>query len=281
MEGALLPEKPTAGFTFENYSRNLTLLEKGYPAPKAMKTGTTIAGIIFADGVILGADTRATSDTIVSEKCCDKIHYMAPNMYCCGAGAAADCNYVTRMVSSQLELHQLNTGKLVPVVTACRILKQYLFRYQGYVSAALIVGGVDDDGGHLYTVYPHGSTDMLPFLSMGSGSRAAIAVLESEWRPNMTLDEGKKLVRDAIAAGVFNDLGSGSNIDLCVITKSGVNHYRPYEVANLKGERQGDYSVPSGATKIISSNTIPVVVEDVMVRHIEMPESSDAMDTSS
>ena len=28
--------------------------------PKAKKTGTTIAGIIFKDGVVLGADTRAT-----------------------------------------------------------------------------------------------------------------------------------------------------------------------------------------------------------------------------
>ena len=28
--------------------------------PKAKKTGTTIAGILFKDGVVLGADTRAT-----------------------------------------------------------------------------------------------------------------------------------------------------------------------------------------------------------------------------
>ena len=46
-----------------------------------------------------------------------------------------------------------------------------------------------------------------------------------------------KLVRDAIAAGIFNDLGSGSNIDLCVITKDKVEFLRPYDEANLKGER--------------------------------------------
>lgn len=46
----------------------------------------------------------------------------------------------------------------------------------------------------------------------------------------MELEEGKKLVAAAIRAGVFNDLGSGSNIDLCVITKDNVDYIRPYEV---------------------------------------------------
>lgn len=56
------------------------LLSKGLQLPKAVKTGTTIAGIIFKDGVILGADTRATEGPIVSDKNCEKIHYLADNM---------------------------------------------------------------------------------------------------------------------------------------------------------------------------------------------------------
>lgn len=95
-----------------------------------MKTGTTIVGIIYKDGVILGADTRATEDTIVSDKNCSKIHYLAQNMYCCGAGTAADTNMTTQLIASQLELHRLNTGRVVPVVTANTMLKQMLFRYQ-------------------------------------------------------------------------------------------------------------------------------------------------------
>lgn len=49
--------------------------------------------------------------------------------------------------------------------------------------------------------------------------------------------EAKQLVRDAIAAGIFNDLGSGSNIDLCVITKGKVDYIRPHDEANKKGVR--------------------------------------------
>ena len=47
------------------------------------------------DGVILGADTRSTSGNTVADKNCEKIHYIAPNIYCCGAGTAADTENVT------------------------------------------------------------------------------------------------------------------------------------------------------------------------------------------
>ena len=50
---------------------------------------------VMQDGVVLGADTRSTSDTTVADKNCEKIHYIAPNIYCCGAGTAADTESVT------------------------------------------------------------------------------------------------------------------------------------------------------------------------------------------
>lgn len=55
-------------------------MQNGFKAPKATKTGTTIVGIIYKDGVILGADTRATEGDIVADKNCEKIHYLADNI---------------------------------------------------------------------------------------------------------------------------------------------------------------------------------------------------------
>ncbi|XP_046861868.1 proteasome subunit beta type-7-like [Xenia sp. Carnegie-2017] len=89
------------------------LKKNGLKTPIALKTGTTICGIVYKDGVILGADTRATEDAIVADKNCSKIHYIAPNMYCCGAGTAANTDYVTNLISSNHELHSLNTGRQV------------------------------------------------------------------------------------------------------------------------------------------------------------------------
>merc|ERR1711993_37764 len=89
----------TPGFNFDNCNRNAflhTQVEAGKIAvPKVTKTGTTICGLVFKDGVILGADTRATGGNIVANKNCEKLHHLADNIYCAGAGTAADCDKTT------------------------------------------------------------------------------------------------------------------------------------------------------------------------------------------
>lgn len=61
----------------------------------------------------------------------------------------------------------------------------FIFRHQGQIGAALVLGGVDSTGPHLFTVAPHGSTDKLPYVTMGSGSLAAMAVFESQWQKDL------------------------------------------------------------------------------------------------
>ncbi|KAE8883250.1 Proteasome subunit beta [Phytophthora fragariae] len=260
-------EQLHGGFSFDNCRRNELLLSQsgGKQKLKATKTGTTIVGVVYEDGVVLGADTRSTGGSIVMDKNCEKIHYIAPNIYCCGAGTAADTENTTALISSQLELHRLNTDTQSRVVTAMTLLKRMLFQYQGHISAALVLGGVDITGPHLYTIHPHGSTDKLPFVTMGSGSLAAMSVFEHGYKDGMTEDEAKKLVQEAILAGIFNDLGSGSNVDVTTIKQVNgkvevikeFNCIKPNEVSELRSQINRDIvtHIPRGATRVLSSKT--------------------------
>lgn len=48
------------------HRRNMMMMMgAGAKPPRMMKTGTTIVGVVYADGVVLGADTRATEGTVV------------------------------------------------------------------------------------------------------------------------------------------------------------------------------------------------------------------------
>ena len=108
---------------------------------------------------------------------------------------------------------------------------------------------------------------------MGSGSLSAMAVLESGWKPNLELEEAKTLMRNAIAAGVFNDLMTGSHVDLCVITREKAEIIRPFDVANVKGERQGSYRYARGSSAVLSTRVIPIEVETTEVRKVEKMET--------
>ncbi|KAL7752427.1 proteasome core particle subunit beta 2 [Sorochytrium milnesiophthora] len=297
---ALKTEQPRPGFKFDLCQRNERLAAASFPSPKATSTGTTIVGVIFDNGVVLGADTRSTSGPIVADKNCEKIHYIAPNIYCCGAGTAADTEFTTNLISSQLELHRLSAGgRDSRIITAMTMLKQMLFRYQGNIGAALILGGYDPVvGPQLYTLHPHGSTDKLPYVTMGSGSLAAMAIFEKEWRENMNRQEAIDLVKEGIRAGIFNDLGSGSNVDVVVIEadsapvapaaqsaaapaavtpvrpapKIKVDVLRNYETPNERGQREGRYLYKRGTTAILKSDVRKYVT-------VTEESSGDAMDT--
>jgi 20S proteasome subunit beta 2 len=219
------------GFNFDNVQRNLQLQDSGAKQPKVLKTGTTIVGVVFSGGVILGADTRSTEGDTVADKRCKKIHYMAPNIMCCGAGTAADTEMVTQMISAQLTLNRLESGRQSRVIEALTRLKRLLYRYQGHIGAALVLGGVDVEGSFLATVAPHGSTDRLPFVTMGSGSIAAMAVLESAYKDGMTRDEAVSLVTHAVCAGILNDPYSGSLVDICEITAAGTKMFLGHHIA--------------------------------------------------
>jgi len=42
------------------------------------------------------------------------------------------------------------------------------------------------------------------------------------------------LVVAAIEAGIYHDLGSGSNVDVCIIKKGKVEYFRNYKLDNFK-----------------------------------------------
>lgn len=70
-------------------SRNSFLSGKGVSVPRAQSTGTTIVGCMFKDGIVLGADTRATNGDIVADKNCEKVRQQQ------SSATIDDCSYAS------------------------------------------------------------------------------------------------------------------------------------------------------------------------------------------
>jgi 20S proteasome subunit beta 2 len=69
------------GFDFSLHNRNVALHAQGVPLPKATSTGTTIVGCLFDGGVVIAADTRATSGDIVADKVGWRLHMAILTIY--------------------------------------------------------------------------------------------------------------------------------------------------------------------------------------------------------
>lgn len=159
------------------------------------------------------------------------------------------------------------------------LLKQHLFRYQGHIGAYLVVAGVDPTGVGLFTVHAHGSTDKLPYVTMGSGSLAAMAVFESTWTKNCTKDEAVKVCSEAILAGIFNDLGSGSNVDVCVIEKDKPTQLmRNYIKPNERTKKARNYKFARGTTAVLNEK---IITKEEVGRYVTVHELGSGSDSDS
>jgi 20S proteasome subunit beta 2 len=150
------------------------------------------------------------------------------------------------------------------------MLKQHLFRHQGHIGAYLVVAGVDPTGCHLFTVHAHGSTDKLPYVTMGSGSLAAMSVFESTWKAKLTRQDAIKLCAEAIEAGIWNDLGSGSNVDVCVMEKDKPTQLlRNYITPNQRVQKERDYKFAKGTTAWLNEK---VITKEDLGRYVTVHE---------
>lgn len=105
---------------------------------------------------------------------------------------------------------RLNTGRESRVSTVVARITKNLHRYGGHIGAYLIVGGVDATGNYICSISAHGYHSYNNFTSLGSGSLAALGILETRYKDDITVEQGKALAIEAISAGIIEDLGSGS-----------------------------------------------------------------------
>ena len=85
-----------------------------------------------------------------------------------------------------------------------------------------ILGGVDEEGPHIYSIDPAGSILEEEYTVTGSGSQYALGVLEQEYGDSLSIDEAKTVAARAVKSAVERDLASGNGINICVVTEDGV-----------------------------------------------------------
>ncbi len=192
------------------------------------KTGTTTVGIVCKDGIVLCADKRVTSGYLVAYKKFDKIIQISDNIAVTVAGSVSDVQLLSKIIKAEIKLREIRTERKITVREAVSMLSSLVYgsiRQMSMIPSIshFIIGGRDSEGFHCYDLSPDGSiTPTDEYVSSGSGSVMAYGVLETLFKPGISVDEAMKLGVKAINAAVQRDIASGNGVDVVTITDEGV-----------------------------------------------------------
>ena len=211
-------------------SENDIIFQEGTISTK-LKTGTTTVGCIIKDGVILAADNRATMGSYVASKDARKLHQIQPHIYMTIAGGVADAIYLIDLLKAETEIYRLRNGKQIAVSAAAKLLQNILYNKKGFFQVGHILGGYTEaEGSKLYNIEGYGSLLTEQFTSIGSGSPFALGVLETEWKENLSMEEGIHIAVKAVRSAIIRDIASGNGIDVVVLQKGKAPMEKRYEV---------------------------------------------------
>lgn len=188
------------------------------------KTGTTTVGITCKDGVVLATERRATMGTLIAHKNTQKLFEIDDNIGMTTAGLVGDAQILVRYLVAETNLYRLRYGRPMSIKAASTLMANILSgnKYMPYW-VQLIVGGVDSDGGHVYSLDPAGGSIEDTYITTGSGSPYVYGVLEDHFTEGMTTKEGIDLAIRGITAAMKRDSASGEGIDVAVIDDKGFN----------------------------------------------------------
>ncbi|MFX1391465.1 MAG: proteasome subunit beta [Promethearchaeota archaeon] len=201
-------------------------MESNSPIPtnQTIKTGTTTVGLICKDAVILGTDKRATMAYFIASKISEKLYQIQPHLWITTAGSVADTQYLVDVLRAETTLYQLaHESKPILVKSAAKLLSNILYQNKMYpFQVGLILGGVTkEEGPTLLDISAYGSILSEKYCAVGSGQNFSFGVLEARYKENLTIEEGKVIIKKAVTSSIIRDMASGNGIDIVVVTKDG------------------------------------------------------------
>ena len=193
-----------------------------------IKTGTTTIGLVCKDGLVLAADKRATAGYMIVDPRAEKIHKLTDYLALTIAGSVSDAQLIIKLIKANIKLISLNTNRDAFVDEIAHLLAGIVYGKIRELStiqsvSEFILGGKDQNGFHLYDIFPDGSLTEIPnFISSGSGSVMAYGVLETMYNKKMNVKDGTELAIKAIKSALRRDIATGNGIQVINISEEGV-----------------------------------------------------------
>jgi proteasome beta subunit len=185
-------------------------------AAAAVPHGTTVLGLIYADGVLVAGDRRATSGYTIADETMRKVFAADDYSAIAIAGAAGMAVEMVRLFQLELEHYEKLTGDRLSLEGKANRLAQLIrqnfpLAMQGLVVVPLF-GGFDErrDAGRLfYYDATGGRWEEDDYQATGSGSQPAKNSLKKRWRAGLTRADAIRVAVEALLDASEDDVATG------------------------------------------------------------------------
>ncbi|XP_060093788.1 proteasome subunit beta type-8-like [Heteronotia binoei] len=184
--------------------------------------GTTTLAFTFQHGVIVATDSRASAGNYIADLLYNKVIEINPYLLGTMSGSAADCQYWERLLAKHCRLYYLRNKERISVSAASKLLANMPSEYRGMgLSVGSMLCGWDKKGPGLYYIDDNGVRLSGPLFSTGSGKPYAYGVLDSGYRPDLSVEDAYDLGRRAISYATHRDSYSGGVVNMYHMKEDG------------------------------------------------------------
>ncbi|MFQ5552629.1 MAG: archaeal proteasome endopeptidase complex subunit alpha [Thermoplasmata archaeon] len=185
----------------------------------AVTRGATTAGVKFKEGVVLMAG-KGISSPLMEVDSIEKIFEIDGHIGCATSGLVADARVLVDYARIAAQVNKVTYKEPISVDLLVKRVSDYKQNYTQYggvrpFGTALLIGGADDQGIHLYETDPSGAMVSYKAGSIGSGSNTVRETFEEKYNDDMDRDAAiilgfealqkaseEKLQADAIEVGL-------------------------------------------------------------------------------
>ena len=222
--GSEFSERHTGRFARDPYEPELGTLPEGSGEDDIVnKTGTTTIGIAVEDGVVVATDKRASlGGRFVSNKNVQKVEQIHPTAALTLVGSVGGAQSFIRTLRAEVNLYEARRDKEMSM-QALSTLAGNFARGGPFFAINPVLGGVDEEGTHVYSIDPAGGVMKDDYTVTGSGLTVAYGTLEDRYEEDMSLEEAQQVAGAGVRAAAERDTGSGNGIYVAKVTEEGVD----------------------------------------------------------
>lgn len=210
-------------------------------AREAVKRGSVSVGVKTAEGVVLLAEKRVSSDLLVSDTI-EKIYQVDDHLAVAASGHVADARQLVDFARTESQRNTYMYEEPLETDTLAKALGDHIQQYTQYggtrpFGCALLIAGSTRDGPALIESEPSGAIIGYKAAGIGKGRSDVEETLEEGYEEGMSVEEGLEL---ALRALLERDDSSIDATEAAIVDEDGVRTLSQDEIEEHKPEIEGE-----------------------------------------